>query len=108
MSSILHTYYEGLTKQIQAELDYMNNIISHMGEKGKANENARARAMYHDPAKSHLKLRKTHKKDDEINPTYTLLNFLKRLYEKLKEKRIQKETILFHYLEEDFFKDYDI
>lgn len=37
-SNLLHTYFEGLTKQIQAEMDYMNDIISHMGEKGRANE----------------------------------------------------------------------
>jgi len=36
--NIIHTYFVGLTKQIQAELEYMNDIIKHMGEKGRANE----------------------------------------------------------------------
>lgn len=36
--NVIHSYFMGLTKQIQAELEYMNDIIEHMGEKGRANE----------------------------------------------------------------------
>ncbi len=64
--------------------------------------------MYHKPLKSQLKLRRTYVDGEEIILSDTLLNFLKRLYEILQRKLIQKETILFHYFGEDFFKDYEI
>ncbi len=256
MSDFFQTYYEGITKQIQAELDHMNNLITHMGEKGRANENIirdflinflpkkydigtgilidrkgnpskqcdiviydkeyhpdyfgqkstilfpvdvvyaiievktsldqgeikesienivsvkkldiipnaipisgshtqgpkpplgiifafdsknikrlstiennfkkhldgmerkyqpdlgiilrKGIIMYHEPAKSQLKLRRTYVDGEQVIVSHTLLNFLKRLYEKLKTKKIQTETILFHYFGEDFLKDYDI
>lgn len=36
--NILKTYYEGVTQKIQAEIDYINALIKHKGETGRANE----------------------------------------------------------------------
>jgi hypothetical protein len=36
--TILKTYFDGVTKRIQAEIDYVNSLIGHAGETGRANE----------------------------------------------------------------------
>src|SRR5690606_4877400 len=36
--NILTTYFDGVTQRIQAEIDYINRLIGHAGETGKANE----------------------------------------------------------------------
>jgi RNA:NAD 2'-phosphotransferase (TPT1/KptA family) len=37
--NLLTTYYDGVTKRLQIEFDLLNRLISHAGEKGRANEN---------------------------------------------------------------------
>lgn len=37
--NLLTTYYDGVTKRLQIEIDLLNRLISHAGEKGRANEN---------------------------------------------------------------------
>jgi hypothetical protein len=36
--NVLKVYFDGVTQRIQAEIDYLNNLIGHSGEKGYANE----------------------------------------------------------------------
>ena len=38
--NLLTMYYDGVTLRLQAEIDFLNRLISHAGEKGRANENA--------------------------------------------------------------------
>lgn len=64
--------------------------------------------MYHKPKKSQLKFFRTYKNNENVNSTRTFLHFLTLLYDKLREKQIQKEPILSHYLEKEFFNDYEI
>ncbi|MEO9363446.1 MAG: DUF6602 domain-containing protein [Nitrososphaera sp.] len=37
-NNILVTYFDGVTQRLQAEIDYINKLIGHRGETGKANE----------------------------------------------------------------------
>jgi hypothetical protein len=37
--NLLTTYYDGVTQRLQIEIDYLNRLIGHMGERGRANEN---------------------------------------------------------------------
>ncbi|HEX6280731.1 MAG TPA: DUF6602 domain-containing protein [Nitrososphaera sp.] len=43
--NILKMYFDGVTQRIQAEIDYLNNLIGHAGEKGYANEQALANLL---------------------------------------------------------------
>jgi hypothetical protein len=36
--NILSTYFYGITKRLEIEIDYINEVIGHSGEKGTANE----------------------------------------------------------------------
>ena len=40
MQSMLGKYYEGITRQLRAEVDVINALFSHQGEKGSGNEEA--------------------------------------------------------------------
>ena len=37
---ILKTYYDGVTQRFQIEIDFLNKLIGHRGEVGRANENS--------------------------------------------------------------------
>lgn len=39
MKHILESYYEGILGQIKSEVDFINTIFNHQGEKGRGNEN---------------------------------------------------------------------
>jgi hypothetical protein len=39
-NDFLNTYYYGVTQRLQLEIDYLNSLITHTGERGVANENS--------------------------------------------------------------------
>lgn len=45
MDNVLGKYYEGITRQLRAEVDVINALFSHQGEKGSGNEEALRRIV---------------------------------------------------------------